>query len=85
MRQRSHRTGLGCPQWAKHRINKPLPVNDKGLHHNSLQAASEKTATETAQTSADLPEDLRKIVASWNDLPNHVRATIMMLIDSTRK
>jgi len=62
-----------------------LLVNDKGPDHNNLQAAPKKTATETAQISADLPEDLQRIIASWGDLPDHVRATIMMLIASARK
>ena len=39
----------------------------------------------TAQTGGELPKDLQKIIASWEDLPDHVRATIVMLIDSTRK
>ncbi len=58
-------------------FSKPLLVNDNGLQGNDLQAAPEKTA----QIRADLPEDLQRIIASWNDLPGPVQAAMMALAD----
>jgi len=84
----NRRGGDSNPRYGRipvRRFSKPLPVNGKGIHHNNLQEASEKTATKTAQICADLPEDLqvliRKLMASWENMPGHIKATMMSLPD----
>ena len=63
------------------RFSRPLPENVKAFHDNDLPADPEKTATKTAQISADLPGDMQKIIASWDYLPDLVQAAMLKMAD----
>ena len=58
----------------------------KPLHSNKKlrQEQKKKHAKESSPSSADLPEDLQKLLqkltTSWDDLPGHVKTTLMTLV-----
>lgn len=55
---------------------------------NHRQEQEKKTDKKSSSSSADLSEDLqklmRKLTTSWDDLPDHVKTTLMTLVGLQR-
>ena len=66
---------------AQHAENKQLTDTNESCLHTSLQTASESDLTSTQ----NIPCELDKVIKAWTALPDHVKQTILTLVDVSKK
>jgi len=74
----------------EHRFRKAVPHSRKSRKNKDLQPASPdlsaplQRAAKQALPVADLPPDLTQVAASWESLPEAVKAGILAMVTASR-
>ncbi|RKY13057.1 MAG: hypothetical protein DRP52_03675 [Planctomycetota bacterium] len=55
-----------------------------GSPQNPLQTSLQKDSEDTSDQGNSYPAELQELINQWDELPEHVRQTIQMLVESAK-
>ena len=87
--QKSADTSSNAPIEAhpEERLDAGIPATSGSEMHGNATSPSEERARDERENAAPLPPDpdLERLVAAWPDLPEHIRAAMLALVDTNAK